>query len=373
MLSNPCAPVRILHVVESWGAGVATAVLAYIRHAPEFEHHLLHGERAETAALPADWAASFASVTPLPSAQWRRIGTVGALARELEVNIVHAHSSFAGLYTRLGMLSTKRRRIIYTPHAYGFERQDLSPVLRAALRSVEWLLANNTDTIAACSPREKRLSRFKYAGVKTILLPNVIDAKALDTTATKHFPATTDPLRVAGSGRIGTQKDPDYFIASIKTLQDAGHHVSGTWIGGGEPLAEQRLIAAGITVTGWLDRYRASGILAQQDLYLHTAAWEGFPMAVLEADALGVATVVRERPHFAGLGLPLVITESTEIAEQWERFSTPESRQQLVEATRGALAGNTPAAQTTALRALYGTGHHAQGRALAGQEGANHA
>lgn len=357
---------RILHVAESWGAGVATAVLAYIRHAPDCEHHLLHGQRAESAALPVGWSSGFASVTSLPDGHVRRIGTVGALARGIDADIVHAHSSFAGAYTRFGMLNSTRRRIIYTPHAYAFEREDLPAAVRKALHGLEWMLAANTDTIAACSPREQDLSRFRFSGVRTSYLPNVIDSAALDLQNTNPAEDPGLPLAVAGSGRIGAQKDPDYFIECIRALRAAGHEVAGTWIGGGDARTEQRLRVAGITVTGWTDRFSASRMLAASHLYLHTARWEGFPMAVLEADALGVATAVRARPHFSGLGLPLAIDEPGDLAREWEQFSTSRARQVLVDSTRRALAGHTTAAQASALRSLYApAGSPAPGQPLA--------
>lgn len=353
--SNPERSVRILHVAESWGAGVATAVLAYIRHAPHCEHHLLHGQRAESAALPAGWRSEFASARPMPEGHARRIGSVGALARDIDADIVHAHSSFAGAYTRLGLLNSTRRRIIYTPHAYSFEREDLPVAGRRALRGLEWMLAANTDTIAACSLREQDLSRFRFSGVHTTHLPNVIDPTAMDIKAAGPPTKPHLPLAVAGSGRIGAQKDPDYFIACIQALRAGGHQVDGTWIGGGDEPAEQRLRKAGITVTGWMDRFSALTVLAEHHLYLHTARWEGFPMAVLEADALGVATAVRTRPHFSGLGLPLSIGEPEDLVSEWERFSTLTARQVLVDSTRQALAGHTTAAQASALSSLYAT------------------
>ena len=340
-------------MVESWGAGVATAVLGYTRHAPHHEHHLLHGQRAETAALPVGWRTQFASATPLPAGHLRRIRAVGAAARDLRADTVHAHSSFAGAYTRLGMCNSRSRPIIYTPHAYAFERGDLPAAMRMAVYGFEWLLALNTSTVAGCSPRETRLGNFRFSPARAIHLPNVIDPAALDLEVASNRSDDGAPLRVAGSGRIGAQKDPDYFIECINVLRQAGHHVAASWIGGGEPGAEERLRLAGVTVTGWLDRFTASTLLAGHDLYLHTAGWEGFPMAVLEAEKLGVATVVRNGPHFEGFGLPLQITAPGDLATHWERFSTPAARRQLVEKTSRALAGHTPEAQAEALEALY--------------------
>ena len=42
----------VLHVAESWGAGVRAAVLQFVAATPDIEHHLLRGaKRAEFVAL----------------------------------------------------------------------------------------------------------------------------------------------------------------------------------------------------------------------------------------------------------------------------------------------------------------------------------
>lgn len=351
--SSRSKPIKVLHVAESWGAGVATAVLTYVRNAPEQEHHLLYGNRRETSALAAGWCSGFATVRSMPEGHLRRIGSARATAAELDVDVVHAHSSFGGAYIRLGLRSSKRRRIVYTPHAYAFERGDVPELQRKLLYSLEWLLALNTDTFAACSPREQRLSTWKHSGSRVVYLPNVVDTAGMASATTGVQTGTEGVLSVAGSGRAGEQKDPAFFIRCVQSLRAHGHGVAGTWIGGGDTVAEERLRSAGIEVTGWLDRFTATRLMAQQDLYLHTARWEGFPLAVLEASALGVATVVRERPHFHGLELPATITAPEDLVAQWERFSNPGARRELVALTRETLAGNSPAAQARALRELY--------------------
>lgn len=353
MPSSRSKPIKVLHVAESWGAGVATAVLTYVKNAPEQEHHLLYGNRRETSVLAAGWRSGFGTVRSMPEGHLRRIGSARATAAELDVDVVHAHSSFGGAYVRLGLRSSKRRRIIYTPHAYAFERGDIPELQRKVLYSFEWLLALNTDMFAACSPREQRLSTWKHSRSRVAYLPNVVDTSGMASATTGLQTGTEGVLSVAGSGRAGEQKDPDFFIRCVQSLRAQGYAVAGTWIGGGDTVFEERLRSAGIVVTGWVDRLTATRLLAQQDLYLHTARWEGFPLAVLEASVLGVATVVRERPHFRGLELPATITAPEDLVAQWERFADPGARRQLVALTREALAEHSPAAQARALRELY--------------------
>lgn len=347
---------RVLHVVECLGAGVATAVFTYIDQVPEHEHHLLYSTRAETTTLPDGWEKRFATVQVLPEGHLGRIVAVRNLADRLTADVVHAHSSYAGVYVRLALRSRAGRRIVYTPHAYAFERRDLHDAGRAGFWCIEAVLALNTGTFAACSPREANLSRWALGRARVVHVPNFADLPVMPRGADTGKPMrdTEQPVRIAGSGRVGRQKDPVFMIEAVEAVRRAGHRVEAVWIGGGEQQLEMRLANAGIEVTGWIGRAEAIGMLSRQDVYVHTADWEGFPFAVLEATAVGTPIVVRSRPHFQGLGLPLEIETAAELVDCWHAIGSEERRELLVSQARVALAGHTGAAQAEALRGVYG-------------------
>ncbi|MCU1513722.1 MAG: glycosyl transferase, group 1 [Microbacteriaceae bacterium] len=336
----------VLHVSEGVASGVAAAIKDYVRNTPEFEHHLLFSERADSPAAGSDLA-GFAGVHRMPHGHLKRARSIGRVASELGASIVHAHSSRAGVYVRLGLRSSAKRPIVYSPHCYAFERRDLSAVARLCIRLTEWALSRNTAVFAVCSRRELQLSRWPASRARAIYVPNV-------ATVTPVLPryrpgAGAARLVVAGAGRIGPQKDPHYFIAAIRALRESGVDVEARWIGGGDASVEAELTAAGVQVTGWLTRSAGLEALSKADLYLHTAAWEGFPIAVLEAEALEVATVVRRIPAFDDEGLPAMISRPEEFADRWPEFADEDARVALVGLSRHALADHTDQSQRTAL------------------------
>ncbi|KQO95416.1 hypothetical protein ASF30_20580 [Leifsonia sp. Leaf264] len=83
-------------------------------------------------------------------------------------------------------------------------------------------------------------------------------------------------------GRLGIQKDPGYFL-SVVTEMRRQREISATWIGGGDAAWEEELIAAGVRVTGWVDSPLVQEHLSRADLYVHSAQWEGFPIAIIDA------------------------------------------------------------------------------------------
>ena len=332
----------MLHVVESWGAGVRAATLRYAAATPEYEHHVLRGTgRSEFAS---DGEHVFTSVRDLPAGALAARRAIRAAARELHPSIVHAHSSYAGVFVRSTLRSRPDQRIVYSPHCFAFERRDLPPVVRAAVRGVEFVLAGNTDTIAACSRAElATASRF---GARAAYVPNV--------PSTRSPAAVTPTEGVVAVGRIGAQKGPDFFREVVSRLRNTA---TATWVGDGDdPDARAHLEAAGIRVTGWLPSAAAHFTVAGAAAYVHTAQWEGFPIAILEAIELGVPVVAREVPTLRGAIATPGLTTPAQVAAAVDDLLAggPVARERNLSAWRELLAGNSAREQASALRQLYG-------------------
>ena len=56
--------------------------------------------------------------------------------------------------------------------------------------------------------------------------------------------------------------------------------------------------------------------LKESDLYLHTAAWEGMPLTILEASKLHVPMVIRSIGATENLNYPFLAKTSVEMAKQ---------------------------------------------------------
>lgn len=341
----------MVHVTESFGGGVAAAIRDYRRNYPLVEHHLVYAPR-DDAPVEASDTAGFTSVTKLRTGHLRRIKDLRRYFNEHPEAVVHAHSSFAGAYVRAAIVKSDDRPIIYTPHCYGFERRDSSVSHRFVYWTLEWMLSFNTTAFAACSKREEELSTWPLASARSIHVPNV---------ASKDIEVRVEPellgekMRVVGAGRLGAQKDPEFFRDCIVDLRKAGFDVDAVWIGGGDLALEKLLMSANIEITGWLPR---SGVLEQlkaADVYIHSAKWEGFPIAVLEASLMGVPIVARDIAAFKGVDMPLLINTPTDLVEEWQSLTSSTYRKKIVKAAAEALADCNDEAQAKALANLYGT------------------
>ena len=168
-------------------------------------------------------------------------------------------------------------------------------------------------------------------------------------------------------GRISPQKGPDFFRRAVELSQASALPLRWIWIGGGAAADERALREAGAEVTGWVSRSEALGWLATADVYVHTAAWEGFPVSLLEAAALGLPIVARRIPALESLGPPL-LCDSPEALVAALRPPVDERRWEALRTYSWLLAErHQPAAQRKALELAYSLGSPT--RARTAQEG----
>ena len=127
----------ILHVLESYGAGSARAAEGFAAATPEFRHVVLR-HRRDGESVDGQAERAFDEVLDLPAAPLAAMRTIRRTVRRIVPRRIHAHSSYAGAYVRLALpRGVARRAVVYSPHCFAFERQDLPAPARAAFRVVE--------------------------------------------------------------------------------------------------------------------------------------------------------------------------------------------------------------------------------------------
>jgi glycosyltransferase involved in cell wall biosynthesis len=362
--SVPAGPGVVLHVVEAWGGGVASAIYDYVSSTPGWTHVLLATLRPKhnTHELDDHKNVTFRS---LPAGKVAAMRVIAREYRHWQPAVVHVHSSFAGVLARLSP-SVPRSRIVYTPHCYAFERLDLPAPTRGVLRMIEKVLAPATGTVAACSPREAELAvellGSRHARPDAVFyVPNVVRL-APAAKRLRHGEADISdrnlvqrPLRVAAVGRLSPQKDPDFFRAVVAAARAVQPDIQWQWLGGDPPERVTQMRAEGIDVTGWVPRETVLSELAKADIYLHTAAWEGAPVAALEAAALGLPVVARRIPALTSLSMDLLGDTPHEVAQLILGLRDPLEREKALLQSEDLTRRHAPARQQAALEHVYAT------------------
>ena len=271
---------KILHVTQCTSGGVLRAVVMAARAAPEHTHVLCSPLTADEAP------AGFAEVRTLPGSLPARILAVRREVRLAAPDLVFAHSSWAGIYARALASDVP---IVYQPHCYVFEDLSRPAPLRAAYRLVETALAPRSAVTVSLTPHEAALARSTGA----------VDVEYVPNAATVSRPAGSPVVSGAGArtvvmvGRISPQKDPGLFAEIARRTLAVDPSIRFRWIGDGDADQRRELEDAGVEVTGWVGDEDLVAFLGSASLYVHTAAYEGFPLSILDAAALGVPTVVR--------------------------------------------------------------------------------
>lgn len=281
---------KILHVTECFAGGVGTAVNMYASLVPEHEHMVLYTARRANSPAEPD-PALFSKSWRLPHEHRVAIDTVRRVRDEVAPDVIHAHSSFAGAYVRLAQWHGSRRHTptVYTPHGVAFARRDISALHRAVFYSAEWALSWRTSVFAPCGQWEGEVLHRLNRRIPQVVIPN----------ATMPTGVTWNPTgapTVAISGRVTPQRSPELFAAIACQVHRERPDVEFQWLGGGDADLTASLQRAGVHVTGWLDKDDLYSRLAGVNVGLHTALWDGYPMAVLEMNDIGVPVLIQNIP-----------------------------------------------------------------------------
>ena len=333
---------RILHVTECYDGGVRRAIDTIAELTPEFDHVLL-----TTQGIQPSNPLAYEAVERMPDGLAQRILSVNRTASDRNVDVIHAHSSWAGVYTRAGR---RRLPVVYEPHCFAFDDPRRNCVSRWAFRFAEAVLGRRTAATLVLSPHEQRLAENLMPSDKVVWMPNI---PSLSAPVGTRVNTGDDASEIVMVGRLAGQKDPEFFAHVAQAASAANPALKFTWIGDGSAVYRQMLVDGGVEVTGWLEDLELQSRLGNAALYFHSAQYEGFPLSVLDAASLGIPIIVRNLPSFDGT--PLTQISSVEEASQkiLEALAQPSVMAQYEQQRKELLETMTPEAQRNSLYRAY--------------------
>lgn len=308
---------RVLHVTDCFDGGVATAVNQYAELAGDLDHLLLANNARSSSPTAGRTPGVFTVNQDLPEDPRAAVTAIRTAVRTHAPDVVHAHSSFAGAYARLARLAdrlTPGRRdvpVVYTPHSFAFERADIPTWKQRAFRGIEQMLHPLTTVGAPCAEWEGELMleldplmllprqvRGQGMRVPVVVVPNAL-SDAHPATPGSWAPEASEPPVVGVVSRVTPQRDPEFFAQTAELIRQERPDVRFVWVGDGDGKDSSLvdvLTDVGVEVTGWLSGEQLRDTVASLSVLVHTARWDGFPMAVLEARRIGVPLLVRDIP-----------------------------------------------------------------------------
>lgn len=226
----------------------------------------------------------------------RLASKVQRAVREFKPDIIHVHSTFAGVATRLPFrLGRRRIPIIYCPHAWSFA-MDVAWWKRWIYALMERSLLPVTNAVVNETNEERDLAlSFGLAPDKLRVVANGMTAEPGEfAPLALGVPGEEDAIRVLFVGRFAWQKGLDLLIAAARRCGDAAvvFHLVGEPDGDYDPTASG--VPANVRLHGWVGRDELTALLMATDALVMPSRWEGMPMIALEAMRVGLPIIAND-------------------------------------------------------------------------------
>lgn len=307
---------KILHLITRLAVGGAqdTSLLTVEKHnRTEFTVHYAsnpNGFWEERARRAADkFHPIFHLIRPLhPIEDLKALWEIVQLLRREQFQVVHTHSSKAGILGRLAARIAKIPVVVHTIHGFPFN-ESMPAWKRQLYINLERSVGPCTDffiTVSELNRQEAaQLGLLSLDHSKTIY--GGIDLVKLDRLSnpqeTKHQLGIPDDWQIIVMvGRLDEQKAPYFLIDAFSQVLEACPKTVLLLVGEGElqPQLEAQTHSHGIekNVKFLGSREDVPDILKAADIFALSSLWEGLSRAMTEAMLLGLPVVV---PNIYGM------------------------------------------------------------------------
>ncbi len=286
---------QIVHVTEAFEGGVIEFLRCLTGSTPDIDYTVVYGDRKigfEEASKTFNsnvkfilWPSVSREISPVKDLKALR-EIISILKKEQPFDILHLHSSKAGILGRVAARVINHKKVIYAPHGAAFLRKDISMLTRSFYITIE--RAANIFPGKVIGVSKSEADTYKKIGIKAEYVNN---GKFFPASPEKNF--VDDNFNIVTTGRIVQQKNPRWFNEIAKSLEQIPY-IKFIWIGDG--IERNMLTAKNIHITGWISRKEVEQNLHQAHLYLSTALWEGLPYAVLEAMSMKLPLLLSNCP-----------------------------------------------------------------------------
>lgn len=282
---------KILHVAETIKGGVATVLRQLSADREGFDIHCIVPDDQSS-----ELNSSSASIYTFHRSG-RNLSSFISLAktfsqvyRKERPDIVHIHSSFAGVICRFLLpILPGNPKIIYCPHAFSF-LMDTSEAKKKIYAVIEKALSFNTDKIVCVSQYEHdEAVAYGLKREKLAIIYNGVEEPVKPAAAEQMAEKSTEgELNVLFVGRLDYQKGFDVVTDVANRLQGKCKIVV---VGGGVHSNPELSHVKNITYAGWVGKKDIGKYYSEADVLLMPSRWESFGLVAVEAQSYGLPVV----------------------------------------------------------------------------------
>ena len=239
-----------------------------------------------------------------PLGDWRALRALTAHFRAIQPDIVHTHSSKAGIIARAAAAKAGAEVIVHTIHGMSFNRTQ-SPITRGLYRLLERRAARVTHALVSVADAMTRqavesgiapLDRFTTvrSGMET-------DRYWPDTRVRRRvrraWGVSENEVVVGTIARLFENKGYEEIIEAMPAALALAPNLKFVWIGDGAHRGRyhERLSALGLSekvhFVGLIPPTEVPACAGGFDIVLHASRWEGLPRALVQGLLMGAAAV----------------------------------------------------------------------------------
>lgn len=220
------------------------------------------------------------------------------IIRKEKPDLVHCHSAKGGVIGRFAAFFTGRKSV-YTAHAFSFLSAESAKKQKVFLTLEK--MARLNSVLLGCSESERQLGMEKvgYTEKNAFAWNNAIP-RILDKDIQEPNEAIRQEKTVISIGRPSYQKNPLLMAEVMRRVHEKHPDVKFYLVGVGfyspmldetKALIHQYGMDDCFVMVPWLSHAETLGYLKYAQVYLTTSLYEGLPIAVLEAMAMGKPVV----------------------------------------------------------------------------------
>lgn len=232
---------------------------------------------------------------PFDITKW---GQVKKFIQSQNVDLVHAHGTRAN-----SNVSWAARRldlpVVYTVHGWSFHDNQRFPLKNLRVMGEKYLTRKASVNISVSQSVHETGKKY-FSGYQSVIIPNGINQQKFNPSRSfkdirSELSIPKEALLVLFLARFTVQKQPLTMINAFRKAAAENKQLCLLMVGDGElkVQADQLVAQSGLTNRIFMQSFRQDvpDILAAADIYVLPSLWEGLPLGLLEAMAMGKAVI----------------------------------------------------------------------------------
>lgn len=232
---------------------------------------------------------------PFDFSKWKQ---VKKLIESENVQLVHAHGTRA--HSNVSWAARKLNLpVVYTVHGWSFHDNQPFPLKKLRVLGEKYLTSRASVNISVSQSVHDTGKKY-FSGYTSVVIPNGINQQKFNPARTfKNIRAELgipkDAVLVLFLARFTEQKQPVTMIRAFEKAAAANNQLRLLMVGDGELKSEADALVArsGVKEKIFMQSFRQDvpDILAAADMYVLPSLWEGLPLGLLEAMAMGKSVI----------------------------------------------------------------------------------